>query len=311
MGLPMATNLQKHLISTGASNLIYFNRTISRGDPLKDIGARPASSARDLVANSDVIFMSLSDDSALETTLNAIIDGESSGQLAGKLIVDTSTVHPDSSAKAEAKIQEKGAQFIASPVFGASPVAAQGKLLWIIAGPNDAVDKITQYVEGVMGRGVIRVGEDVRASGKMKTAGNFITAGFMEIIAEAHILAEKSGLGSKNLEALIKQQYGPLPFSMSQRLTTGAYMPARGDRPWSDLNLAIKDVGHGIALAEQSRTKLEVAEVAIKHLKDAKKFSDSEQRPLDSSSMYGILRKEAGLAFETELVKERDGKDEE
>jgi 3-hydroxyisobutyrate dehydrogenase-like beta-hydroxyacid dehydrogenase len=171
MGLPMATNLQKHLSSTGASNLIYFNRTISRGDPLKDIGARPASSATDLVDNSDIIFMSLSDDSALEKTLNAIINEEESGKLSGKLVVDTSTVHPDSSAKAETRIQEKGGQFIASPVFGASPVAAQGKLLWIIAGPNDSVDKITPYIEGVMGRGVIRVGEDVRASGKMKTAG--------------------------------------------------------------------------------------------------------------------------------------------
>ncbi|QPC64178.1 hypothetical protein HYE67_006409 [Fusarium culmorum] len=309
MGLPMATNLQKHLSSTRAPNLIYFNRTISRGDSLKGIGAQPASSATDLVDNSDIIFMSLSDDSALESTLNTILDSEDSGNLAGKLIVDTSTVHPDSSAKAETRIQEKGGQFIASPVFGASPVAAQGKLLWIIAGPNASVDKVTPYVEGVMGRAVIRVGEDIRASGKMKTAGNFITAGFMEIIAEAHVLAEKSGLGSGNLEALIEQQYGPLPFSMSQRLTTGAYMPARGVRPWSDLNLAIKDVGHGIALAEQSGTKLEVAEVAIKHLKDAKKFSDSEQRPLDSSSMYGILRKEAGLPFETELVKDRDAKD--
>ncbi|CEI40035.1 hypothetical protein FVEN_g2291 [Fusarium venenatum] len=306
MGLPMATNLQKHLSSTGITNMIYFNRTISRGDSLKDIGAQPASTARDLVDNSDIIFMSLSDDSALEATLDAIIDTKLSSQLTGKLIVDTSTVHPDSSAKAETRIQEKGGRFIASPVFGASPVAAQGKLLWIIAGPNDAVDKITPYVEGVMGRGVIGVGEDVRASGKMKTAGNFITAGFMEIIAEAHVLAEKSGLGSENLEALIEQQYGPLPFSMSQRLTTGAYMPARGDRPWSDLNLAIKDVGHGITLAEQSGAKLEVAEVAIKHLKDAKKFSDSEKRPLDSSSMYGILRQEAGMPFETKLIKERD-----
>lgn len=130
----------------------------------------------------------------------------------------------------------------------------------------------------------------------------------MEVIAEAHVLAEKSGLGSKNLEALIDQQYGPLALSMSQRLTTGAYMPARGDRPWSDLNLAIKDVGHGIALAEQSGSRLEVAEIAIKHLKDAKQFSDAEERPLDSSSMYGILRKEAGLSFETELVKKRDEK---
>ncbi|KAH7192618.1 NAD binding domain of 6-phosphogluconate dehydrogenase-domain-containing protein [Fusarium flagelliforme] len=304
MGLPMATNLQRHLSSNGSSNLTYSNRTISRGDSLKDLGAEPASSPGDLVSKCDIIFFSLADDSALDATLNAI----SSNQLTGKIIVDTSTVHPDSSAKAENKIKEQGGQFIASPVFGASPVAAQGKLLWIIAGPSGAVEKILPYIEGVMGRGVIRVGEDIRASGKMKTAGNFITAGFMEIIAEAHVLAEKSGLGSENLEALIEQQYGALPFSMSQRLTTGAYMPARGDRPWSDLNLAIKDVGHGIALAEQSGTKLEVAEVAIKHLKDAKKFSDNEERALDSSSMYGILRKEAGLDFETDLVKERDAK---
>jgi 3-hydroxyisobutyrate dehydrogenase-like beta-hydroxyacid dehydrogenase len=132
----------------------------------------------------------------------------------------------------------------------------------------------------------------------------------MEIVAEAHVLAEKSGLGSKNLEALIEQQYGPLALSMSQRLTTGAYMPARGDRPWSDLNLALKDVGHGITCAEQAGTRLEVAEVAIKHLKEASQFSEAEGRPLDSSSMYGILRKEAGLSFETDLVKERDEKKE-
>jgi 3-hydroxyisobutyrate dehydrogenase-like beta-hydroxyacid dehydrogenase len=167
MGLPMATNLQKHIGSNGSSNLIYFNRTLSRGDPLKDLGAESASSPGDLVSKCDIIFFSLADDSALDATLHAI----SSNQLTGKTIVDTSTVHPDSSAKAETKIKEQGGQFIASPVFGASPVAAQGKLLWIIAGPSDAVEKILPYVEGVMGRGVIRVGEDIRASGKMKTAG--------------------------------------------------------------------------------------------------------------------------------------------
>ncbi|KAI6758842.1 hypothetical protein HG530_011082 [Fusarium avenaceum] len=308
MGLPMASNLQKHLSSRNASNLIYYNRTITRGDPLKGLGAEPATTAKELVTKSDIIFLSLSDDSALESTLDSIIDADASVKLTGKLVVDTSTVHPDSSAKAQTRLNEQGAQFIASPVFGASPVAAQGRLLWIVAGPDDAVEKISPYIEGVMGRGVIRVGEDVRLSSKMKTAGNFITAGMMEVIAEAHVLAEKSGLGSKNLEALIDQQYGPLALSMSQRLTTGAYMPARGDRPWSDLNLAIKDVGHGIALAEQSGSRLEVAEIAIKHLKDAKQFSDAEERPLDSSSMYGILRKEAGLSFETDLVKERDEK---
>lgn len=143
---------------------------------------------------------------------------------------------------------------------------------------------------------------------KLTKDRNFITAGMMELVAEAHVLAEKTGLGSQNLEALIEQQYGPLALSMSKRLTTGAYMPARGDRPWSDLNLALKDVGHGITCADQAGLKLEVAEVALKHLKDASEFSETEGRPLDSSSMYGVLRTQAGLPFETDLVKERDEK---
>lgn len=128
----------------------------------------------------------------------------------------------------------------------------------------------------------------------------------MEVIAEAHVLAEKSGLGSKNLEALIEQQYGALAFSTSQRLTTGAYMPARGDRPWSNLELALKDVGHGVTCAEQVGTRLKVAEVALDHLKSAQAFSRKEDRPLDSSSLYGVIRQDAGLSFETELVAKRD-----
>lgn len=124
----------------------------------------------------------------------------------------------------------------------------------------------------------------------------------MEIIAEAHVFAEKSGLGCDAMEAMIEKQYGPLAYSMSQRLTSGAYMPAPGKRPYSDLNLAIKDVGHGISAASNAGARLPVAEVAIQHLKQA----TEEQRPLDSSSMYGVLRKQAGLDFATDLVKERD-----
>ncbi|KAL6400262.1 hypothetical protein AUP68_15958 [Ilyonectria robusta] len=306
MGLPMATNLQRHLSKIGGRDLQFYNRTMSRGEPLQGLGGVPATSIKSMVANTDIIFMSLSDDSALKSTLDAVV--EAGDALSGKLVVDTSTVHPDSSADAQARLAEKGAKFIASPVFGASPVAAEGKLLWIVAGPDDSVEAISPFLVGVMGRGVIRVGEDVRQSSMMKTAGNFITAGMMELVAEAHVLAEKTGLGSQNLEALIEQQYGPLALSMSKRLTTGAYMPARGERPWSDLNLALKDVGHGITCADQAGLKLEVAEVALKHLKEASEFSEAEGRPLDSSSMYGVLRTQAGLSFETDFVKERDEK---
>ncbi|KAK2028614.1 NAD(P)-binding protein [Colletotrichum zoysiae] len=307
MGLGMAVNLQKHLVELNAPNLQYCNRTLSRGAPLAEIGGLARSNVKDLVNNTDIIFMSLSDDAALEATLNAILETSAPLDLSGKIIVDTSTVHPSSSAKSRDRLADRNAMFVAAPVFGASPVAAEGKLLWIIAGPHDAVDRIDPFIVGVMGRGIIRLGEDVRQSSMMKTAGNFITAGMMELVAEAHAFAEKTGLGTGAMEQLIELQYGPLALSISKRMTAGAYMPPRGERPMSDLTLALKDVGHGIDCAEKAGAQLKVGEIVLQHLEEAKRFSDTEGRQLDSSSLYGVLRAESGLPFETLFVRRRDG----
>ncbi|KAM0279423.1 hypothetical protein ACHAQH_004583 [Verticillium albo-atrum] len=305
MGLGMATNLQKHLTHTSAPNLQFWNRTSARGESLEALGAVSSLSPAQLIATSDIIFISLSDDHAVMSVIRRIIE-TAGDELAGKIVVDTSTVHPDTSTNIGRSLAEQGTRFIAAPVFGASPVAAEGKLLWVIAGPEDSVQAITPFIVGVMGRAMIRMGEDVSQSSMLKTAGNFMTAGMMELVAEAHVFAEKTGLGSEALETLIEHQYGPLALSMSKRLTTGAYMPARDQSPFSDLTLALKDVSHGIDVAEKAGTRLQVAEVALEHLTDAGNFSISAGRPLDSSAMYGVIRQQAGLDFETEVVKQRD-----
>lgn len=59
MGLAMATNMQKHLSTSQLPPLQYWNRTISRGDSLKDIGGEPASSVEELVQSCDLIFISV------------------------------------------------------------------------------------------------------------------------------------------------------------------------------------------------------------------------------------------------------------
>lgn len=174
MGLGMATNLQRHLSQLGAPPLHYHNRTMSRGQALQDLGGVPCESIADLVSNSSAIFLSLSDDPALAATLDAIIGagaGAGNDLLSGRIVVDTSTVHPRSSEKAQARLRASGAVFVAAPVFGASPVAAEGRLLFVLAGPEDAVRVISPFLVGVMGRGVIRLGEDVKEAGLLKTAG--------------------------------------------------------------------------------------------------------------------------------------------
>ncbi|KFA48804.1 hypothetical protein S40293_01511 [Stachybotrys chartarum IBT 40293] len=306
MGLAMALNLQTHLRTTSAPGLVFFNRTASRGEALGELGGVAAASVADLVAETDVAFLSLSDDAALTQMLDALLQ-DAARDLAGKIVVDTSTVSASCSAAAQVRLAARGVRFVAAPVFGASPVAAEGRLLWVVAGPDDAVGKIEPYIVGVMGRGVIRLGEDVTKASMLKTTGNFLTAGMMELVAEAHVLAEKTSLPAAVLESLLEQQYGPLAHSISRRLTTGAYVPARGSPPWSDLGLALKDVGLGVGAAERAGARLEVGELVMRHLRKAEEYGEAQGRRLDSAALYGAVRAEAGLEFENEAVKERDG----
>ncbi|BDD62470.1 hypothetical protein MAP00_007439 [Monascus purpureus] len=130
----------------------------------------------------------------------------------------------------------------------------------------------------------------------------------MEIVSEAHVLAEKSGLDSAIFESLLEKNVGTLAYSDSTRLTTGVYMPERGQKPWSDLNLALKDVQHGIDCAGAVGTRLKIAEVAVDHLKRAKEYSQAHgDRALDSSTLYGIVRQDAGLDFRNDVVMDREG----
>jgi len=56
MGLAMANNLQRHLAAKKAPSLLYTNRTMSRGEPLKALGGIPEPSFEQLVSRSSIIF---------------------------------------------------------------------------------------------------------------------------------------------------------------------------------------------------------------------------------------------------------------
>ncbi|PWY86644.1 6-phosphogluconate dehydrogenase C-terminal domain-like protein [Aspergillus heteromorphus CBS 117.55] len=289
MGLAMAMNLQTHLSQTGAPSLHFYNRTPARGQPLLSIGGTQSPSIRDLILDVDICCIAVSNGDAVTSIINSVLEVPGV-DLRGKIIVDTSTISPDTSSWAQ------------------RPIAKEGKLLFILAGHEEGVTTIEPFLVGVLARKTLYVGEDAGKASLLKTTGNFLTAGFMELIAEAHVLAEKTGLGNEALESLMEHQYGPLPFAMSKRLTGGGlYLPEKGERPWSDLQLAIKDVGLGVECAEKAGTNLPIADVVLKHLEEARQYGEMNDRALDSSSMYGVLRERAGLGFESEVVKRRDG----
>jgi 3-hydroxyisobutyrate dehydrogenase-like beta-hydroxyacid dehydrogenase len=88
-----------------------------------------------------------------------------------KIWIDTSTVHPDTCARSSERLGQKGAIFVASPVFGASPIAAAGKLIFSMAGPATTIDRIGPFILAAMGKSIINMGEDVRKASLLKISG--------------------------------------------------------------------------------------------------------------------------------------------
>ena len=151
----------KNLVEKGnlSKPLILYNRTQKRADDLAatlNDGAKVASTIAEAVQPSDVVFICVGDDAAVQ----AIVDeATQSGSVSGKLFVDCSTILPDTSNALEEQIVKAGAHFVAMPVFGAPAMADAGQLVCVIAGGQgwDDVDKVLPFTKGVMGRAVINM----------------------------------------------------------------------------------------------------------------------------------------------------------
>lgn len=169
MGNAMAKNVHAYLQLQSGKLLSFYNRTASRGDGLEQLGGERRASVAELAALSDIIFISASDDAAVESIIGQIVS--SGSELAGKIVVDTTTIHPNTTKEISRKLQALGVRFAATPVFGATPVAEQGKLLAVFAGPDDVYETIAPVLKGVIAREVLLVGREPEKATLLKTTG--------------------------------------------------------------------------------------------------------------------------------------------
>ena len=107
----------KNLVEKGNLDkpLIIFNRTTKRANDLKEKlppgVSTVVSSIEEAVSKSDIVFTCLGDDPAVRDTLATAVKGD----VKGKLFVDCSTIHPDTTNELVKSIEAQGAHFVACP----------------------------------------------------------------------------------------------------------------------------------------------------------------------------------------------------
>lgn len=292
----MGRGMCKNLVEKGDLDkpLIIFNRTQKRATDLNATlpsgKSTIASGLEEAVSRADIIFTCLGDDAAIKDTITTAIKGN----VKGKLFVDCSTVHPDTTNLLAKSIHDQGAELVACPVFGAPAMADNGQLVCVLAGPASAVERVKTYCKGVMGRANIDFSDQPQGKATLlKIIGNTFILNMVETLSEGHTLAERSGLGNDNLHHFIETMF-PGPYTAySGRLLAGDYY--KRDEPLFGVDLARKDAKHALNLAEASGTKMKDVEIADGHLADVQKHMGSKG---DIAGIYGAVRQEAGLKFE-------------
>lgn len=248
MGSAMAMNLLK-----AGHNVTVYNRTAQKAKPLVDQGARAAADPA-VASRADVVFTMLADDHAVES----VTFGES-GILAnlqpGSVHISSSTISVDLSEKLAAAHEKQNQQFIAAPVFGRPEAAAAAKLIVVVAGRTDSIDRCAPLFD-VIGQRTFRFGVQPSAANLIKLSGNFLIASVLESLSEAMALVGKAGidqheyvdfLTSTLFAAPVYKTYGGL-------IADRKFQPAGFAAP-----LGLKDVGLTLAAGEQFRVPLPLA----------------------------------------------------
>jgi 3-hydroxyisobutyrate dehydrogenase len=183
MGAAMAARLAEQ----GQPPLVW-NRTRARAEAT---GLGVADTPRALAEQSDLILTSLFDDAAAEAVFHGP-DGLLTADLAGKLIVEMSTLRPHTQIALADAVRAGGGAAIECPVGGTTGPARAGTLLGMVGGAADDVARARPVLD-LLCRRVEHVG-DHGAAAALKLAVNLPLLVFWQAFGEANALVRHLGL---------------------------------------------------------------------------------------------------------------------
>ncbi|TCT10076.1 3-hydroxyisobutyrate dehydrogenase [Paralcaligenes ureilyticus] len=257
MGGPMALNL-----SRAGHELVVFDLVPAAIKTLTDAGARAAQTAQDAVKGAEVVISMLPASQHVEglylseTDLLAHIDPSS-------LVLECSTISPESARKVAQAAQARGIRMIDAPVSGGTGGAVAGTLTFIVGGDAAALEAAMPILEK-MGKNIFHAGA-AGAGQVAKICNNMLLGILMAGTSEALSLGVANGLDPKVLSDIIAKSsgrnwatelYNPWPGVMENAPASKAYAGGFG------VDLMLKDLGLAAESALHARATIPLGELA-------------------------------------------------
>ena len=283
MGRPIA----QRLLESGF-RLSAYDRHRAKTEELIRYGGTVAQSVAELSAGCDVVLSCLATDEAVLGTYQGA-DGVFAKAQRGSLVIDLSTVNPQTSQELSRLGSEHGVQVLDVTMSGSTPVAEQGALT-LFGGGDPGCFTAAESIFKVIARKYIYLGPS-GSGATMKLVVNSLLGIGMQAIAEAVALGEKAGLDRDRLLNVLSETavVAPAHAGKLERARKGDYSPQ------FPLRLMNKDFGLILKLAAAVGARMPATRAAYEVNAMQSEQGKEQGKEQDFSAVILQMEKQASL----------------
>lgn len=205
--------MQVAVIGLGAMGLAMALRLAERGAAVRGWDREPArraaaaaagvAVAEDAATGAETVVLSLPDDAAVRAVAAAL---PAAGMMAGGVVLDTSTVAPETPRALAPAFAAAGLAWLDAPVSGGPAGARAGTLTVMVGGEAEAVARAGAVLAALAAR-VVHVG-GAGAGALAKLVNNWLLAAHLLVAAEAVALARRAGAEAEAVLAAVNAASG-------------------------------------------------------------------------------------------------------
>jgi 3-hydroxyisobutyrate dehydrogenase len=239
----------------------------SPGPVAEACAERPALEGHDVledaVAGADVVLTVVRDDAAVAEVAERLLPALAAGP--GRAVwLQASTIGPAAARRMAERAAAAGVAHVDGPVSGSTAPARAGSLVWLVAGPDDAVEA-TRPVLDALGSSVHVLGAGGWEGSAAKLVVNAWMASAVVAAADAYALADRLGVDHGALRDVLGAGALAMPYALARMAAMDAGSFDLGfavELALKDLRLATRDGGFSTPALDAVTARFAAADAA-------------------------------------------------
>ena len=196
----MGHGMARNILTKGYPLVVLGHNNRQPVDHLKSLGAREASTPRELATQCDIVHLCVTGSPQVEANLRGP-DGILASGRKGLIVIDCSTSNPVSTLALGDELQAAGMTLVDAPLSRTPKEAEAGTLDTMVGADPDTFARIRPVLEcwatTINHLGPLGLGH------KMKLVNNFVAMGYAALYSEALAIARRSGLSIEQFHAVL------------------------------------------------------------------------------------------------------------